>query len=59
MRDTTVPKSFAAPRIFQRTLITLEGIENKDRVAVMGSARLAMQALRSYITNDGREVVEV
>lgn len=44
---------------FSESLITLEGIENKHRVDVMGSTHLAMQGLRPYTANDGREIVEI
>jgi hypothetical protein len=44
---------------FSESLITLEGIENRHRVDVMGSTRLAMQELRPYTAEDGHEVIEV
>jgi hypothetical protein len=44
---------------FSESLITLEGIENKHRVDVMGSTQLAMQELRPYTAEGGREVIEV
>jgi len=57
-----VRSALAAGRLkgyFGESLITLEGIENKDRVGVMSSTRLAMQELRPYTASDRREVIEV
>lgn len=57
-----VRDALAAGRIkgyFSESLITLEGIENKHRVDVIGSTRLAMQGLRPYTADDGREIIEI
>jgi hypothetical protein len=44
---------------FSETLITLEGVQIKDRVQTFGSTRVAMQPLQSSRSADGREILQI
>jgi hypothetical protein len=44
---------------FSDTIVTLEAVENNDRVQVFGSTQPTMQMVRPYRSEDGSEIVPV
>ena len=44
---------------FSETIITLEGVENTDRIQVFGGTQATVQEVRPYRSEDDREIVPV